>query len=236
MKERASWPMKAWEVRAILDGRKTQTRRVVMPQPPDGWFAPEEGIEWRGEEAGFCGRQRVQVMGSNGEADVDVEVIAFPVQHCPYGVPGDRLWVREPWHTDEPDLAYARAKHEDAMSGSPICYAADVVHDNAGCIWRPSIHMPRWASRITLEIVSVRVERLQEITEADADAEGIIACDGLLDEAEICRHANAMGGCPTDSRPWFATLWNSIYAKRAPWESNPWVWAIEFRVIEEGSS
>lgn len=214
-------------VRAILDGRKTQTRRVVKPQPPDGWFAPEEGIAWRGEEAGFCGRQRVQVMGSNGEADVDVEVIAFPVQRCPYGVPGDRLWVREAWRV------FGGREYEYQQGRETVIYreGAELV-DSVQGPWRPSIHMPRWASRITLEIVAVRVERLQEITEADAIAEGVES-DDYLDRQE---HFDSVAPPGSSGRPHpvteFARLWDSINAKRAPWESNPWAWVIEFRVIE----
>jgi len=186
MKERPilfSGPM----VRAILEGRKTQTRRVVKPQP---------GCDPRDDEHLDMGR-------------------------CPYGQPGDRLWVREAWHTDERDLEYARAKHEDAMSDSPIYYRADPENDNAGCTWRPSIHMPRWASRITLEITRVRVERLQEISEKDAIAEG---ADPYLHPV----HPGREGLRHVDG---FRSLWESINGPGS-WDANPWVWVIEFKRVE----
>jgi hypothetical protein len=131
------------------------------------------------------------------------------VDHCPYGVPGDRLWVREMWapQCDE-DL-------RPEIARPTIFYAAGWT--GAAIRWRSSVSMPRWASRITLELTEVRVQRLQEISEEDAKAEGIIARGP---------------GSPT-LRPHqrdFRGLWNDINAKRGyGWDSNPWVWAITFK-------
>jgi hypothetical protein len=183
-------------VRAILDGRKTHTRRIVKGI----------AIDWLKE--------------------FTREYVASPENHlCPCGSPGDRLWVRETWHTDEPDLERARSMHEDLVSLSPIYYRADQANKDPGCIWRPSIHMPRWASRITLEVVEVRVERLQEITEEGAKAEGLIRSSG--------------GFKGSEEHPWYAnpitsfwSLWDCIYAGSESWDANPWVWDVEFKVVE----
>ena len=171
-------------VRAILDGRKTQTRRVIKPQP-DHIHTFQKGI----------------LLPQIGDKEI----------RCPYGQPGDRLWVRETWAKNNPVL--------DAK----VCYRADLMSPDLGKPWKPSIYMPRWASRITLEIVNVRVERVQEITEADVIAEGIGAftlARGVLSDA------------PPDPRWKFIELWNSINANRGyGWEINPWVWVIEFKVL-----
>lgn len=182
-------------VRAILEDRKTQTRRVFRWQPidvlpmkvPDGWVTLDV------RDANNPDNNRGSVIG------------------CRWGKIGDRLWVRE---------AFATA-HEGPRppEGSPIVYRADggeapvIVWDGRGpqrAYWRPSIHMPRWASRISLEIVAVRVERLQTISAADALAEGVTPVK------------------PGDT--WqFERLWDTINGKRAPWTSNPWVWVLEFK-------
>lgn len=167
-------------VRAILAGKKHQTRRLVKP---DGVLVDGGGQpftqRWDGSE---------QV---NWRRDV----------RCPYGVAGDKLWVRETW------------RHQASPHTVSSCrYRVDETPENDHYQWRPSIFMPRWASRITLEVTSVRAERLQEISEADAAAEGI---------AHV----------PPDSRlvPLYAQLWDSLNAKRAPWASNPWVFVVSFQ-------
>lgn len=190
-------------VRAIIAGAKTQTRRIVLPRAVER-----------------LGLSMVSIAGR-----VFPDVPAAPIQHsgCPYGVPGDRLWVRETWRTHE--------RPSDSVDG--IEFAADLgfreiantraaadlwaeANDNGRHrrMWRPSIFMPRWASRITLEVTGVRGERLQDISNDDARAEGVAEWNG--DE-------------PGDYRGGFRDLWDKINGKRAPWESNPWVWRIEFR-------
>lgn len=191
-------------VRAIIEGRKTQTRRIVMPQPEDAETALLRGI-------GFSGK------GS---------------QACPYDV-GMRLWVRETWHAGEdvdgPYVLYpatgTREYWELNNEGDWLiekCNQDSEVHDGwRQTLGKPSIHMPRWASRITLEITGVRVERVQEITEEDAISEGWQQkwpddprCDNFL---------------PV---PWFRELWNNINDRRGyGWAMNPWVWVIEFRKV-----
>lgn len=171
-------------VRAILEGRKTQTRRVMNPQPVDqdenGWYV------------------QVPVTDARAPGMVFYERKYF---HCPYGQPGDQLWVRETFDDVHGSVLY-RANPEDAEDFPPC--------GGKRCHWKPSIFMPRWASRITLEIVGVRVERVQEITPDDARAEGV-------------EHLYA-------PRNAFANLWDSINAKRGyGWDSNPWVWVVEFR-------
>lgn len=204
-------------VRAILAGTKTVTRRIVKPQPA----LPDTLTKITNLPSGF----------------IDYAGRAI---RCPYGV-GQRLWVRETWvellHTspasDEPFLCEGDKLIEPATrrpdggwnyDGRVIAYRAtsdvefcdgdgfsgDSADKSDMPRWRSPIHMPRWASRLTLEIVSVRVERLQEITEADARAEGC----GIYPIAK------------------FAELWDEINRKRAPWESNPWVWRIEFKRLE----
>jgi len=214
MKERPiifSAPM----VRAILDGRKTQTRRVAKIIRIDSH--PQDA------------RVKIATMAGRGEQfwmNCQPDHPHHIARACPHGVPGDRLWVREAWHTDEPDLEYARAKHEDVMSSSPIFYAADKANENSGCRWRSPIHMPRWASRLTLEIVSVRVERVQEISEEDARAEGVRVWEEWQSRdlpAVLNMH---------DPRDAYAQLWESINGPGS-WAANPWVWVIEFRRIGE---
>jgi hypothetical protein len=221
MKERPiifSGPM----VRAILEGRKTQTRRVVMPQPVmhadgGGWYP-------HGDH-----KKRLHY------ASVEQFKRFFALDFCPYGQPGDRLWVRESgW---ERPARTPRDMREGANTWEPYYYDADgltVVDHEQFKAWgfkrRPSIFMPRWAGRITLENVGVRVERLQDISEADARAEGITD-GGCLN----CGNSELDCGClnpKPDARDSFINLWDHINAKRAPWASNPYVWCISFKRIE----
>ena len=173
-------------VRAIMEGRKTQTRRVVKPIPPRG----------------------------------------LTPNHCRYGVPGDRLWVRETWahvfgHEEYESWEMPHIKSfvvDNYLTGSipagkpangDTVYAADGWDDyveNGDFRWRPSIHMPRWASRITLDVVDVRVQLLQDITQEDAGAEGV------------------------RSREEFHALWESINGAGS-WDANPWVWAVTFKRV-----
>lgn len=189
-------------VRAILDGRKTQTRWVLKRRPPDGW-TPDVGLYSPAKVD--CRGERIPGRDVYGASDED---FGLP---CPYGQPGDLLWVREKWGlhdtdpSDGPDLAtvYFAATEGDRP---------DLRYQK----WRPSIHMPRWASRITLKIVSVRVERLQEISESDAKAEGVV-------------NAGPFDGRPGHiHRELFQELWNTINGKSHPWDANPWVWVVEF--------
>lgn len=200
MKERPilfSGPM----VRAILEGRKTQTRRVVKPQPhPD---ATLQGIIPRPNADRACA----------SFAHVDergVHSHSLKVQ-CPFGRGGDRLWVRETWApcsvfepSEETGSIHRAGPWRNGLEPSVK--------------WRPSIHMPRWASRITLEITDVRVERLQDISEADAKAEGV-------------NESIVLPGDRGSFVASFGYLWESIHGAGS-WCVNPWVWVIEFERVK----
>lgn len=258
MKERGilfSGPM----VRAILDGTKTQSRRVMRPQPglpvsrfrlvslvPDG----KPGYpEWQAED---IHSQLVNAF-PHGTDSVKSEI------GCPYGVPGDRLWVRETWQyadwTEEgqPYVRYASDGavlfHEYAGKGEELVDVwADLSDPRNVAVdgkaadrrWRPSIHMPRWASRITLEVTEVRVQRLQEISEEDALAEG--SCSRHIGSPHPPWYGGSLApnSYVASARMCFAGAWNSINAARAGrgrgWESNPWVWAITFQPIASGGA
>ncbi len=206
-------------VRAILDGSKTQTRRVVKPQP-----------DWVNENAG-CGIATGGGIMPSPRADWlhwRGSRLLRPEPRCPYGLPGDRLWVRENFAI-VPRTAYARSDgvqqtlRPDDDHDAAI-YRAGWDRSNGGFRWRPSIHMPRWASRILLEITDVRVERLQDISEADAQAEGVkVDGNGHAVRDDVVN----VGGARTA----FAELWESINGPDS-WSANPWVWVIEFRRIE----
>jgi len=202
-------------VRAILDGRKTQTRRVVKPcrQFTDWDCMPSDayGVEPHIEPGKFG----FLVAGDMGYTDPVV---------CPYGQPGDRLWVRETWRPmsfgwnqtcgDCVRVEFAADHANMVRAATEAQY--DATHPDRSGSWRPSIHMPRWASRITLEITGVRVERLQDITAIDVDSEG-----ALTQLTEI-----------NDVLPLWIALWDSINAKRGyGWSVNPWVWVIEFKRV-----
>lgn len=165
---------------ALLEGRKTETRRIMkFPHPPEGWH----------------------------------------INNCPYGQPGDLLWVRE---------SFAIA------SDGSFHRRADIDYKNL--IWKPSIHMPRKNSRLTLEIIEVKAQRLQEINEFDARAEGIRPMDItvfnsasiLVAQTHSYPNHNGAGWCE-DAVHSFETLWESINGKGS-WDKNPWIWAISFKV------
>ncbi|WP_462182192.1 morphogenetic protein [Klebsiella variicola] len=214
-------------VRAILDGRKTQTRRIMAPQPADdierGIFPNPEAIGWKSS-----------LRHKHGSTTA---------HFCPYGKPGDRIWVRETFQGPlfDYDLMDSYCKDPTPFEKPEFCvYKADGVpapefydaDDELHCCWRPSIHMPRWASRILLEITDVRVERLNAISEEDARAEGIID-GGCLNcgEPEPCGCANP----EPDATDAFAYLWQSIYGQEN-WNADPWVWVIEFKRVEGGAA
>jgi len=184
-------------VRAILDGRKTQTRRVMKPQPTlDGRFWKFGGAGWSD------GVNRVTPMYGHSL-----------YYACPYGVPGDRLWVRERWVTER---QFDHLKPRDIPSSARL--TERIKYTGFVSNWdmvRSPIHMPRWASRITLEVVSVRVERVQDISPKDCESEG------------VGKDLNDIGW-----RYAFGSTWNAINEKRGyGWDANPWVWVIEFKRI-----
>jgi hypothetical protein len=219
-------------VRAILEGRKTQTRRVLKHQPIR------------------CNEFPVLLFPQSKDEAIEQTGYIWPnakdqiVALCPYGQPGDRLWVRETWQgplmdADTMETEY-RASPDEFHNPKYCVYAADggpapefvTLDDELVCRWRPSIHMPRWASRILLEVVSVRVERLQDISEADAKAEG----SDCLITANCTDRSRALLDLPlmedrTPYRNGYALLWESINGDGS-WEANPWVWCISFRRID----
>jgi hypothetical protein len=206
-------------VRAILEGRKTQTRRVVKPQP---------------EPRGSLFAWGVNLSGLSSDANMRLHAPAY----CPYGKPGTRLWVREAfcpatWGSYEPRKAIPKSNTE-----ALIQFRADFRNgssDDYDGRWKPSIHMPRWASRLTLEITEVRVERVQDISEEDAIAEG-----SYLDRCPCMPRSDDRGlmasfqlqHCHIHGEE-FHHLWDSINSKREDgkyaWAKNPWCWAITFR-------
>ena len=145
---------------------------------------------------------------------------------CPYGVPGDRLWVRETYarHPQFAEVAY-RADGEEFEDGDGFTWCPK---------WTPSIHMPRALSRITLEITDSRVERVQDISEEEARAEGIEALDGRFVSADLCDTARWYGMSMEDARCIYAHLWDTSYdARGLGWSVNPWVWVVTFKSVEE---
>lgn len=219
-------------VRAILDGRKTQTRRIMKIQPEHSGLGLRRVIDSKnGSDDGKY------FWSSSDACGLKARSKSFT---CPFGVVGDRIWVRETFQgplVHEELFEEYRAYPEKFETPEYCEYAADGgvrpeycdLDDNLRHGWLPSIHMPRWASRILLEISDVRVERLNAISEEDARAEGIID-GGCLNcgEPEPCGCANP----EPDATDAFAYLWQSIYGQEN-WNANPWVWVIEFKRIEE---
>lgn len=262
-------PLRAEEVRAILEGRKTQTRRVMKVQPPpDAWVTVEH--------------YHPTVIDRHGDMQPGEEIFGAHWDDgeyglkSPYGAPGDHLWVREAFcaHWCEPPRDAPKSyrivtgdelptiKQENGDLYQPV--PSDIMtvwYDAEGdkpfyMAWKPSIHMPRWASRITLRITDVRVERLQDITEDDARAEGCEArpfpgpCwQGYRDLGDgQLFHQQALGEAAPDwmiepkkmpPTPWldlsardgFRSIWMGLHGPGA-WDENPWVWVISFERVK----
>lgn len=237
-------------VRAILAGVKTQTRRLCKPHP----VLTDSGAYWSHSEDHPARR-------ANGRAkhyaNEDHLRKGFAIDFAPYAV-GDHLWVRETW------APFRDANDGGAVLGSPVFKATwpptlDERHD-AGLLcepkrWRPSIHTPRCVSRITLEVTSVRVERLRDISEEDARAEGVtpttfgdswtcMCSDGrtfevfaepdeeMRKEEKLVHVQRVPQQDLFSARDNFRALWDRINGDRAPWASNPWLWVVGFRRLE----
>ncbi|WP_202820967.1 hypothetical protein [Klebsiella pneumoniae] len=217
-------------VRALLSGRKTQTRRIMKPQPEP---CPRGGHWWPSNV--FKTMLHVEDEMQNGKGGWG----GLVGDACPFGAVGDRIWVRETWGVvshafsddglmidwvpDRPATAIHEMPFGNGYYSGYAIYAADGdftwgdddgYEDGRSC-WKPSIHMPRVASRILLEMTDVRVERLRSMSQDDARAEGVIAASGPM-EAGLA----------------FRELWDSIYGEES-WKANPWVWVIKFKRIEE---
>ena len=212
------------QVRALLGGRMTQTRRLVRPQPPEERIVrscPFSETSW--------------ALG-----DLDGNCMCREKVSCPYGAPGDLLWCRE--------------THWLESDGTPV-YRADGEFlegwTSRGLRWHPSIHMPKSVCRLWLRVEDVRVERLQEITEEGAKAEGVHVAQRAADPAgpTLCQHCGqhrsqhvgtaraCFGGTGTvysrlTYRGGFIHLWDAVNGERAPWASNPWVWVVSFSRAE----
>ncbi|HBQ8417721.1 TPA: morphogenetic protein [Klebsiella pneumoniae] len=222
-------------VRAILAGRKTQTRRIMKVQPESNQL----GLLLITDSTRHSDIGRYHWAESNATGNY----VRSKLFACPFGAVGDQIWVRETFQGPLFNYEQMDEYLEDSskFEKPEFCqYAADGGHrpeyqdadDNLRHGWRPSIHMPRWASRILLEITDVRVERLNAISEEDARAEGIID-GGCLNcgEPEPCGCANP----EPDATDAFAYLWQSIYGQES-WNANPWVWVIEFKRVEGGEA
>ncbi|MBW1739277.1 MAG: hypothetical protein JRJ69_17565 [Deltaproteobacteria bacterium] len=205
-------------VKAVLEGRKTQTRRPIKPQPPEGYKDP---FYKRDEQRWFF----------RGITPV----VVWPIKGLkPPGRPGDRLWVKETFTLTQYNKPVYRSDGCD-KEGYRWVLPGDPNHE---ILWKSPIFMPRWASRITLEIKNIRVERIQEISPEDIRAEGVNS--HVRPEADYYERAQ---------REAFSKPWNSIYTKmkhqesdmgrfsvdstRYLWDQNPWVWVICFSMLEK---
>ncbi|HBY0080846.1 TPA: hypothetical protein MIM91_22720 [Klebsiella pneumoniae] len=225
-------------VRAILDGRKTQTRRIMKAQPSEDFTPMNMALE-ADYKARWYTPGIVDKDGYLQPAGKEVFGVANENEgySCPFGAVGDRIWVRETW-----------ARYNIDQDSHDMAYRATIPEDwpESGR-WRPSIHMPRWASRITLEITDVRVERLNAISEQDAQSEGVhtevwdqtvVARNyAAIDEffqfwSEDMPHYVEMNQLYRSS---FRSLWESIYGAEN-WQANPWVWVIEFKRVGGGAA
>ena len=203
-------------VRALLDNSKTQTRRVA--KHPLATAA-----------------KKILSYKNQSEFDCILQDESGGIIHCPYGKPGDRLWVRETFQpTFAPGVEHGAADWGTGEGYKPQYMATDIrvewvdADDNITDRCKPAIHMPRWASRIELEITGVRVERLQDISEADARAEGAPDYEEGIDAPP-----------PDGDHEWsyrasFRRLWESINGPGS-WEANPWVWVVAFKRVEGGA-
>ncbi|HDT4077006.1 TPA: hypothetical protein QHR19_005020 [Klebsiella pneumoniae] len=216
-------------VRAILDGRKTQTRRIMKIQPEHSGFGLRRVIDSKN------GSDDGKYFWSLSDAcGLKIRSKSFT---CPFGSVGDRIWVREAFrvHSRATEVATLVYKASERNSWTEQTNRVPVSVCNKPATpekWTPSLHMPRWASRLLLEITDVRVERLNAISEEDARAEGIID-GGCLNcgEPVPCGCANP----EPDATDAFAYLWQSIYGSDS-WNANPWVWVIEFKRVEGGAA
>ena len=222
-------------VKALIAETKTQTRRLINPQP----FEDGELIG----HAKLCGLFGAHVFGP----------CLVKIAGSPYGAVGDRLWVRETWYCDnftERDFARARVGHisprtdeqiiaewresmyyrADTESGvGKVCELIPECQCEGQSPWKPGIHMPRWASRIELEVTKVRAERLQAITEQDAKAEGV---EPMVTVRKVYPSKHAAEIETTSYRDGFRRLWDEINGERAAWALNPWVWVVDFKLAE----
>lgn len=215
--------MTAESVRAILAGRKTMTRRIVR------------GRERCRIDIARCGTP-VYVTGAPDDGGEPIP--------CPFAV-GQRLWVKEAWRPEQlrNGLDGIRFRADDAFvpiddtSEAADAWVVAANNDHSGR-WRSPLYMPRWASRLSLKVVSVRCERLHDITDADARAEGVTKVTFLRDGfppplvGYMAGPDDGRSALFTSPREAFAAVWNLINHKRAPWSSNPWVWVVEFRRVE----
>ncbi len=213
-------------VRALLDGAKTQTRRAVKP------MAGEQS-RWLTDDLiqkvphGTMSGGGWQMHHPKAGTHVDGVYVAHDSPlgwiRSPYGRPGDRLWVRESWRASSAHDSLAPRK---IPPGDAVEFSADQERVLTGK-GRPSIFMPRWASRITLEITDVRVERLQDISDEDAAAEGVVGGGWYLaEQSPVC-----LLHTQTSAAKWnYGVLWDAINGKGS-WAANPWVWVVEFTKV-----
>lgn len=232
MKERPLL-MSPYMVRAILKGDKTETRRMMRYQPDSEFYGPQ--------------MYAPVIINRDGEEEPGKEIFGIYGDDwglkCPYGQPGDQLWIKETWAHDDIDCKDHKCGNRDHIwyRASEIAIVADSFAGAAH--WRASMFMPRWASRIDLLITEIRAERLQDITEEGARAEGV----HVWAQAELLQHSRKESEWCTRTRQIaqqrrepipvaasnvaaYAMLWDSLNPK-SPWESNPWVWVVKFKKI-----
>ncbi|MBF8806959.1 hypothetical protein LG197_17615 [Pseudomonas asiatica] len=237
-------------IRALLDGRKTVTRRALSARDL-------KEIDYA-VRLGEC-----HALPAEGDS-MHPNDTSYYAELCRFGLPGDRLWVRETWLEDpEDDGTWAYTQYM-GCKGSPLSDIPKRFQKPEHCIfraswdgsalrWRPSIHMPRWASRILLEVTDVRVERLQDISDDQAKAEGMVYTDfgmqerpgkGSIDGGKTFHplkpqqapgwhagDATHPDQCLDRARWAFANLWEKINGENS-WDANPWVWVVEFKRVE----